>query len=262
MNAGAPGFEFSQDSYESLLRALNSSGYRFLAFSEVASVSPADRVCLMRHDVDISMDFAVDMARTEYSQGVRATYFLMLRSPMYNLMSRHCLAAVRELLDFGHEIALHFDAGCPSEVGISIEDDIRFELDILSGLVGSSVCAFSLHQPTEEVIRQRIAISGVINTYHPDQLAGFKYISDSNRRWREENPYQLIAADVPRVQLLIHPIWWMCEAPHTSDCWNRAIERNFISEQKQLLETERAYGAERAVRVLSLSGGAHDGWHK
>jgi hypothetical protein len=55
------------------------------------------------------------------------------------------------------------------------------------------------------------------------------------------------------VQILIHPIWWICEEAQTLDCWDRAIESNFYSAQHQLLETERAYGSIRNIKIVRAS---------
>lgn len=256
MTTDANQFYFSRATYSALLETLAESGYQFLTFFEEAerqTGDPSDRKCLLRHDIDISMDFAVDMARVEHEYRARSTYFVMLRSPMYNLMSRHCTNSLRQLVDLGHDIGLHFDAGCPRRQGMTLEEDIRFEIDTLSGLIGKPVRAFSFHQPTEDAIRLRVDIPEVINTYNPDHLRGYKYISDSNRVWRELNPFELVAQGFERVQILIHPVWWMCEEGRTVDCWDRAIERNFKSEQRQILETERAYGPERRV-LVTVSG--------
>lgn len=253
MTTEANRFGFSPDTYCLLLETLAESGYRFSTFSEEADRQYgglSGKWCLLRHDVDVSMDYALDMARIERQYGVRSTYFLMPRSPMYNLMSRHSTAAMKELLDLGHEVGLHFDAGCLRRQGMTLEEDIRFELDMLSSLSGQCVRAFSFHQPSEEAIRSRITIPGVINTYHPDHLGDFKYISDSNRVWRDMDPFEFARYGFERVHILIHPIWWMCENVHTYDCWDRAIERNFDSEQRQMLETERAYGPVRRIKIV------------
>jgi len=255
MTPTASGFTFSREAYESVLGAINRSGYRWSTFSEVAAAMPdmaSCQTCLMRHDVDISMDFAVDMAKVEYSHSVRSTYFLMLRSPLYNLMSRHGSAAMMQLVDLGHDIGLHFDAGFSLRSSMGMDKDLRFELDTLSRLIGREVRAFSFHQPSEDAIRLRIAVPEVINTYHPEQLPSFKYVSDSNRVWRDLDPFQLVACGFQQIQILIHPVWWMCEEVHTFDCWDRAIERNFQSEQRQILDTERAYGPKRSVRVVRI----------
>lgn len=261
MNIDKNQFLFSRATYVALLKTLEESGYRFSTFSEEANGKHKDKSekwCLLRHDIDISMDFAVDMARIEHQVGASSTYFVMLRSPMYNLMSRHCSEALMQLVDLGHDIGLHFDAGCSRRKGFKLEDDIKFEIDMLSGLVGKRVSAFSFHQPSEEALRLRVEIPRVINTYHPDHLSGYKYISDSNRVWREINPFELVAQGFEKTQLLIHPIWWMCEERHTFDCWNRAIERNFKSEQRQVLNTERAYGPERSLKVGACSSSVQE----
>lgn len=255
MTTNTTDFCFSRSTYVAMLETLSRSGYRFLTLSEESDGLLEDqsrRRCLLRHDVDISLDYAADMARVERAQGVRSTYFLMLRSPMYNLLSRHAAAVMQQLLDFGHEIGLHFDAGCPRRQGMALEEAICFEIDTLSNLVGQRVRTFSFHQPSDEAIRLRVAIPGVINTYHPEQLIGYKYISDSNRIWREMDPFDLATSGFDRVHILIHPIWWMCEDANTFDCWDHAIERNFDSMQGQILETERAYGPRRKIRVVRM----------
>ena len=194
------------------------------------------------------------MARFECDYGVQATFFVMLRSPVYNLMSRHGADALAQLVSLGHEIALHFDAGCALSPGKTLEAQVRFELGVLSELVGRKITAFSFHQPSDEVIRMRMALPGVINTYNTDQLAGYKYISDSNRVWRGYDPFQLAATGIPRIHILLHPVWWMCPEAGVYDCWDRAIQRNLESAQSQLLATERAYGP---PRILTLTRESH-----
>lgn len=255
MTANTTDFCFSRSTYAAMLETLARSDYRFLTFSgELGGLSENQfrRLCLLRHDVDISLDYAADMARIERAHGVRSTYFLMLRSPMYNLLSRHAAAVIQQLLTLDHEIGLHFDAGCPRLRGITLEEAICFEIDTLSSLVGQRIRTFSFHQPSDEAIRLRVAIPGVINTYHPEQLSGYKYISDSNRIWRGMDPFEFARSGFDRVHILTHPIWWMCECANTFDCWDRAIERNFDSMQRQILETERAYGPKRITRMVRM----------
>ena len=247
---------FSQSSYSVMLNDLRKAGYLFPTFSEYSHLSHCSKsvkYCLLRHDVDVSIDYALDMARLESSHGLRSTYFLMLRSPMYNLMSRHASAAIQLLLELGHDIGLHFDAGCPRRKNMSLVDDLKFELGVLGGLLGRSISAFSFHQPSQEVIQSRVELRGIINTYHPDHLPGYTYISDSNRSWRGMTPFELPSWCLDRVQLLIHPIWWMCESEHTSECWDRAVVRNFETMQNQLIETERAYGSSRILSIANES---------
>lgn len=252
-------FEFSKTSFVNVIGAIQENGYRLITFNELAE-RPAERgkLCLLRHDVDACMEYAQEMAQIEHQLGVRATFLVMLRSPLYNLLGRHGMRLLGSLVAFGHEIGLHFDAGCHGPNGTSLEDAIAFEIDVLSKLAGTQVRAFSFHQPNEEVIDRRVKLPGIVNTYHPDHLKGFKYISDSNRQWREMDPFQLAKSAVDRIHILLHPMWWMCSRHSVEDCWDEAIVRNYVGAQEQLLSTERAFGPSRQL-LLRRSGGVDDG---
>ena len=242
-------FVFSEKVFTQLLLALIEGNYYFAKFEDACGPKSKsyERVCLLRHDVDVSMDFARAMARLEAAQGVRATYFVMLSSPLYNMLSRHSKMVLKELISLDHEIGLHFDVAAAVRSDKSLQDQIASELQFLSELSNRRVRAFSFHQPSDETIRLQISLPEVINTYHHNQLQGYYYISDSNRTWRDVDPFELIRRNEPRVHILLHPVWWMCPELHVEDCWDRAIQRNFDSAQIQLLETERAYGPPRKL---------------
>lgn len=251
MKSSESDFLFCTDTFVEVLHVLKQRDYHFLTFSDVLENNPRmKKTCLLRHDVDVSMDLALQMAHVEHEQGVRSTYFVMLRSPMYNILSRHGSAALAELTALGHEIGLHFDAGCQPSPGKSMSDELVFELGILEELAGCAVKAFSFHQPTDEIINLCLRLPGLINTYNHDQLAGYKYISDSNRLWRDQNPFQLITSGVDHLHILLHPIWWMCPDKDVKSCWDRAIKMNFAASQAQLISTERAYGPAREIILV------------
>jgi hypothetical protein len=66
--------EFSPRSYDQVLAAIREHGFGFHGFADVVDGRlPDDKICLLRHDVDVSMDFALDMARQEARHGVRST---------------------------------------------------------------------------------------------------------------------------------------------------------------------------------------------
>jgi hypothetical protein len=62
---------------------------------------------VLRHDIDISLRSALEMARIEYEQGVQATYFVLLRSPFYNNLSRSNAEIMLQIHQYGHQIAMH-----------------------------------------------------------------------------------------------------------------------------------------------------------
>ena len=239
---------FSKAGYGDLLAQFTVRGYRFAQFRELKGRSDqSPKWCLLRHDVDASLEYALEMAQKEKTLDVRATYFVMLRSPLYNLFSRHSARILRELIRLGHEVGLHFDAAGARGPERSLAQWVQFELSTLEVLAGTPVSAFSLHQPTQNVIAERLEIPGIVNTYHTEHMKGFHYISDSNRCWRDQDPIQQLEINHGPIHLLLHPMWWMCESSDIHECWDSAIMRNFEGMQEQLLDTERAYGGKRTI---------------
>jgi hypothetical protein len=247
--------DFSLRGYADLLQLGQRSGYRFVTFGEAAAV-PAEggRHCLLRHDVDVSIDYALEMARVEHTNNVRTTYFVMLRSPAYNLLSRSASLAVREIVSLGHEVGVHFDAQHPLVRPESLSQLVLAEAGIIADLAERPVHAVSFHQPSRFILESAIEVPGLINTYNTAQLAGWHYVSDSNRNWRAETAAELFAAGArDKIQLLVHPMWWVCDAASTEEVWNEAIISNFETMQRQFLETEGAYGPRRRIQV-TLAG--------
>jgi hypothetical protein len=76
---------FSLNHYRELIEQAQSGGYRFVGFD--AAPRPGDLI--LRHDVDLSLEAAVEMAAVEAELEVGSTWFLMTRSVFYNLDSSH-----------------------------------------------------------------------------------------------------------------------------------------------------------------------------
>jgi hypothetical protein len=84
-------------------------------------------------------------------------------------------------------------------------------------------------------------------------MAGIHYISDTNMSWREACPSILLRERrYPRLQLLLHPMWWTEEAMDVGQKWDRAILSQFDLMQEQLHECERAYGPKRVLSVVPV----------
>ena len=79
--------------YRELLDAARAGGYRFAGFDR--DPEPGD--LLLRHDVDLSLEAALEVARLEHAAGATATYFLMTESVFYNLASKAGERALEEL---------------------------------------------------------------------------------------------------------------------------------------------------------------------
>ena len=243
--------QFSLPAYREMIQAGLASGYLYLTFAEIADGAVEDgRQCLLRHDVDVSIALALELARVEAEMEVRSTYFLMPRSPAYNLLSRHSTMAVREMVKMGHDIGLHFDAAHPLVSADRLPQQVRDDAALVGSLAGRPVSAFSFHQPSPAILKQRLMIPSLINTYNPEQLDGWHYMSDSNRIWKYESGLEFLRnATHPKLQLLVHPMWWVSDAATTEQVWDEAVRSNFEVMQQQFLATERAYGLRRIMEL-------------
>lgn len=79
--------------YRELLGAAKAGGYQWVGFDH----GPQAGDLFLRHDVDLSLDAAVEMGQLEHELGVTATYFIMAESVFYNLDSTAGIATLREL---------------------------------------------------------------------------------------------------------------------------------------------------------------------
>ena len=249
MNPG----EFTCDRYQAILRAGRVAGYRFSAFDEVKTVRSAqEKVCLLRHDCDNDLIAAARMAEIEADEGVSSTYFLMLRSVMYNLLAPPHTAMVRRILSLDHRLGLHFDESVVAHLrSEQVAAEVERERDLLRTEFGCSIDVVSFHQPGPRVLTGEIHL-GCINTYSRADMEGFHYTSDSNLAFRGREPDELFASGAhPRLHILIHPEWWTENATSLAEKWNAMIVDNVEVMQTSLLEREDTFNERRTVRIVS-----------
>ncbi len=171
--------------YCELLEAAAAGGYRFAEFGE----EPRAGDLFLRHDVDLSLAAAVEMAEVEAELGVRTTYLLMTESVFYNLASEEGRAAIQHLRMLGHGVGLH-------AVHPNVELAGRFDRVV------------SWHNPRTEYMSE--PIEGAANAYGPPYFSPETYRSDSNQHWRAGCPHdELRAGAFPWLQILVHPEIWV-----------------------------------------------------
>jgi hypothetical protein len=178
---------FDLGHYRELLAAAAAGGYRWARFD--GEPRPGD--LFLRHDVDLSLEAALTVARAEHEVEAHATYFLMTESVFYNLDSELGRATLRELRQLGHAVGLH--AVYPR----AARDD-RFD----------AVVAW--HNPDAAYVNE--PVSGMVNVMQPPWFTKGRYRSDSNQHWREGCPHEeLRAGAFEWLQLLVHPEIWVYE---------------------------------------------------
>ena len=175
----------------------------------------------------------------------------MLRSPLYNLFSRHNAWYVEQILSMGHNIGLHYDAAFSPKHNVNMHNAIYHEITILEEMFDTNVNAVSFHQPGEDILFGNVQIPHKINTYNTTDMCGFLYISDSNMRFKYENPFEVFSAGrYDHIHLLIHPLWWAySNMASPEDVWDMVIIHNFELSQRQLLQTEVVYGNPRTMSL-------------
>jgi hypothetical protein len=241
---------YTHAEYRRLLRAGRTAGYRFASFAEVASSREgSERLCFLRHDCDNDLVAAARMAAIEVDEGVAATYFVMLRSALYNILAPTNARLVRDILR-GHFLGLHFDesvfAAQPDE---RIPALVERERRLLVEEFGADVDAVSFHQPGARILENRVRLA-CLNTYDGRNMAGVHYTSDSNLVFRGGHPIELFhAASHRRLQVLIHPEWWTSEAVPLDVKWNQMLRNNLDLMQESLVAREDTFERRRRIEI-------------
>lgn len=243
---------FTYLSYEQMISIARECGYSFVSFEEFSKDDlNSNQLCLLRHDCDNDLPAALRMARLENKMGVSSTYFLTFHAEMYNLQSVSNIKLAREIVSLGHHIGLHFDHGFYAGVeNDDVADFVEYERSHLESLLDVSVGVMSFHQPSEDVLHQKINVR-MMNTYSIDDMRGAYYISDSNMAWRERTPVDIFTSgEHEHVHLLIHPEWWAEDNDVVSARWASMFEDNFMAQQETLITLEKSYNQVFDIKIV------------
>ena len=202
--------DFTLQGYRALLDALVGRGYRACRFEEA---DPDDRHLLLRHDLDMSVRLALEIAEVEAELGLAATYFVMVRTEMYNPFSRSNVDAISRLIALGHEVGLHLDASLyETDLG-DLDAGAERECRTLETMSGRPVDVVSLHRPAPHLQGLDRPIGGRPHAYQPRFFQAMGYCSDSRGGWHYGHPLDHPSVAGGRgLQLLTHPIWWVARA--------------------------------------------------
>jgi len=198
--------------YKKLLHFIKNN-YNVCLFHEVPQIlriiGKEKPKILLRHDVDLSIDKALEMAEIENEAGIHSCYMLMTHCPFYSLNDKSKIIHLKKL---GHEIALHFDYSGKSTTNRDVKiDDLIAEIDrqanLLEEIISSKVEAISFHRPVSSLLLGPLFVGERVNAYS-SQLMNW-YLSDSKGSWRGGEPLKLLRYPKnPILQMLVHPFWW------------------------------------------------------
>ena len=187
-------------------------------FSEVNDELNA--FCVLRHDIEFSIDRALQMARIEHEDlNVHSTYTVQLRNNTYNALSQKNIEAIQEIESMGHYIGLHQNP--PQMSDDELVDYITKDIETLEHYYGFSVDRFAFHRcgSNPGILERYVEVPGKINSYAKDFFHYFSgdkpeeirvhYLADSNHDWKYGHPFNIDYWDLPqKMQLLTHPYSW------------------------------------------------------
>lgn len=208
---------FTYDSYRHLICLLREHNYNLTDYYNYEEVQ---HPCILRHDIDQSPVRALQLAKVETEMDVCSTYFVLLTSDFYNVFSAKNRALLREIASMGHTIGLHFDevtyfdsatagpALPPEEHAEKLIGLIKTEAEMLSNALDLKIDAVSMHRPSKFCLESDLKIPGIINSYGQKFFKGFKYLSDSRRRWREDALGYVSEEKFEKLHILTHAFWY------------------------------------------------------
>lgn len=222
---------FGIDSYTRVLKSADAAGYEFLPFRPQR---PRSGGIYLRHDVDYSMEYALEIAKVNAQHGAQATFFVLLQSEIYNAFSPRNREILEEIAGLGHHIGLHVRV--PDTSSFDVEAHLKREWSMLQTIFPESVPVFSWHNPTAELIaktEQAPSMEGLTNAYSAPFTKEAKYLSDSNLRFTPDQFIEAITGGSPRaIQLLIHPLNWVAGGNNMGEIlaktWGQIIKEREI----------------------------------
>lgn len=177
--------------------------HKFIFFHEAQKSSR--QFVILRHDVDYSLKLALKMAQIDKTLGIKATFFILISCPYYNIFARETYQTVKKILILGHQIGFHYDGEVIEKYGLNPQAFLQETISYLEKIFSTKIIVISQHNPGKA--KKIIVPSNYLNAYSAQFTGKIKYLSDSCQKWYEGCLCQL-APRYPRIQILIHPYLW------------------------------------------------------
>lgn len=210
-------FKFNYEVYESILDMIIKSN-KYMDFNDAVN---ADEFILLRHDVEFSIERAYKMAAFENEKGIASSYFFQLYNNSYNFFSKKNLELVNNIKKMGHHIGLHFyfDDFVNEDM---TKKEILIQKELMEKVLDFKIDRFSIHKPSQKILKAGIHIKGLINTYNHEyftylekneinnslDILEVRYIADSLHSWKYGVPSFVELKKNKKIQLLFHPYSW------------------------------------------------------
>jgi hypothetical protein len=206
---------FSYQEYQSIIDRIKNN-IPIVRFDNVTS--DTNRYCVIRHDVEFSIERALQLAEVEFELGISSTYVFQICNNNYNPFSHKNRDLIHQIRILGHDIGTHVHLGNFNENKESVENYIIKQSQLLSTALDYPINKFSIHRPLRKHIENVISIPGYINM-NDDKYFTYTnsfniydlpvlYLADSNHAWKYGNPLEIDFSKINRMQLNCHPFSW------------------------------------------------------
>ena len=224
--------DFTLKTYARILRQARQSGYVILTFDEWFSGKGdgAERLLLLRHDVDRRPQRALEMAQLEADMGVRASYYFRIVRGTFRP------EIIRAIAELGHEIGYHYEdwflAGYDRDKAIALYRRHLAQLRAIAPVTTIAMHGSPLAKESNLTIWEHydLCAEGVKDVVRSADFSRFAFFTDTGRTFGESKANlrdfvgaQEVFPDIrssddliaflaraahPRVYLSVHPERW------------------------------------------------------
>tara|TARA_B100001175_G_C19377276_1_gene574774 strand:+ start:285 stop:986 length:702 start_codon:yes stop_codon:yes gene_type:complete len=224
---------FSKKEYIKILKNLKKNKFVFTNFSKFDNFKKV----FLRHDIDFSLEYALEIAEVNFNNKVSATFFFMLSNNFYNLSSKNSKKIVKLIKKLKQNISLHFDP----EIYKNFKTGLKQEVAIFENLFKTKVRIISIHRP-RKFLNKKIKFKNIKHTYEDFYFKNVKYISDSNGNFFYDDPRdENILTNELSIQLLIHPIWWCLKGNSPSEKLTDFLKKKTDFLNNELVKNVKTY---------------------
>lgn len=253
---------FSYKEYKQIINRIKEQ-MPIMRFDNITELS--GQYCVIRHDVEFSVERALNLARVENELGIASTYVFQICNNNYNPFSHKNKIHILEIASLGHDIGVHIHLGNFNEAHESIESYIIKQANLLSIALDYPVNKFSIHRPIKKHIVTPLVIPGYINMSSPlffTYTENFSiydlpvlYLADSNHDWKYGNPLDIDFCKINKMQLNCHPFSWTENGLDNNDNFYTLTKEKQLEAIISIKEEIKTYPNDLYEKECNILGG-------
>lgn len=229
--------KFTYEAYKKMILKLKENNYKITGYK---NFEREEKVVILRHDIDTSLEKALEMAQLENELNISAIYFVLLSTDFYNVASKKSIEIIKKIINLGGIIGLHFDE---QKYQVETKEDlikyVKYEADILSKIIGDKIEIVSMHRPSKKFLEMNLEIPEIINSYQKEFFEDFKYVSDSRMNWREDVEKIVNSNKYEKLHILTHPFWYEEKEDTMKNKLERFLENSVVNRYNALNDNFR-----------------------